>query len=255
MDRYASGVEMEHRVPVYEYKNPTRTWLHSSRRDWIVAKARQYAPAERTGRALDVGFGSGVYFPVLTELFGEVVGLDSQEFMVDHAESLTKQYSNLRIVADDITNCKLASGSFDLIVCSEVVEHIADSQKAIQEMHRMLKPKGILLLSTPQRWSILELMARIAYLPGVINFVKLLYPGQPLFDPGHINLMTEAEVTRQVEAAGFTIRERFKTGMYIPGVADLMGAAGLRFERWLEPKVRNSPASGILWEQYRVCEK
>jgi len=255
MARYASGVEMEHRVPVYEYKNPTRTWLHSSRRDWIIAKVRQYAPKGRTGRALDVGFGSGVYFPVLSELYGEVVGLDSQEFMVDHAESFTKQYPNLKIVADDITNCKLPSDSFDLIVCSEVVEHIANSQKAIQELYRLLKPKGILLLSTPQRWSFLELMARIAYLPVVIKLVQLIYPGQPLFDPGHINLMTEKEVTRQVEVAGFTIREKFKTGMYIPGVADLMGEMGLKFERWLEPKVRNSQISGVLWEQYRVCEK
>ncbi len=247
--------DIAHRVPVYAYKNPTREWLHGSRRDWIISKVRQYAPPTRSGKALDVGFGAGVYLPVLAELFDEVVGIDTQEMMLDYVRPLTAKYSNLRVVAGDIANCGLPPASFDLIICSEVVEHIVDSQKAISQLHDLLKPSGILVLSTPQRWSLLELMARIAYLPGIFTLVKLIYRGQPLFDPGHINLMTEKQVVRQLETAGFSIRERFKSGAYMPVIADLMGEIGLRFARWLEPKIRNGPFSGQLWVQYYIAEK
>lgn len=247
--------DIAHRVPVYAYRNPTREWLHGSRRDWIVSKVRQYAPPTRSGKALDVGSGAGVYLPVLAELFGEAVGIDTQEMMLDYVRPLTAKYPNLRVVAGDIANCGLSPASFDLIICSEVVEHIADSQKAISQLHDLLKPGGILILSTPQRWSLLELMATIAYLPGIFSLVKLIYRGQPLFDPGHINLMTEEQVMRQLETAGFSIRERFKSGAYLPVVADLMGETGLRFARWLEPKIRDGPFSGQLWVQYYIAQK
>jgi SAM-dependent methyltransferase len=247
--------DIAHRVPVYTYKNPTREWLHGTRRDWIISKVRQYAPSIRNGKALDVGFGAGVYLPVLAELFDEVVGIDTQQVMLDYVRPLTRKYPNLRVVAADIATCGLPPASFNLIICSEVVEHIADSQKSIAQLYGLLQPGGILILSTPQRWSLLELMARIAYLPGMFSLVKLIYRNQPVFDPGHINLMTESQVVQQLETAGLSIRERYKSGAYIPVVADLMGEPGLRLARWLEPKIRNGPFSGQLWVQYYVAEK
>jgi 2-polyprenyl-3-methyl-5-hydroxy-6-metoxy-1,4-benzoquinol methylase len=247
--------DLEHRVPVYSYKNPTREWLHGSRRDWIIAKVRQCAPSIRRRKALDVGFGAGVYLPVLAELFDEVVGIDTQEVMLDYVRPLTTKYSNLRVVAGDIANCGLPSASFNLIICSEVIEHIADSQKSIGQLYNLLEPGGLLILSTPQRWSLLELMARVAYLPGMFSLVKMIYREQPIFDPGHINLMTEKEVVRQLETAGFSVRERYKSGAYMPVVADLMGRTGLRFAQWIEPKIRSGPLNGVLWVQYYVAEK
>src|SRR5260370_10995819 len=247
--------DLEHRVPVYAYKNPTREWLHGSRRDWIISKVRQYAPSIGHEKALDVGFGAGVYLPLLAELFDEAVGIDTQEIMLEYVRPLTTKYSNLRVVAGDIANCGLPRESFNLIICSEVVEHIADSQKTINQLYSLLAPEGLLILSNLQRWSLLELMARIAYLPGMFSLVKLIYREQPIFDPGHINLMPEREGVRQLERAVLSVREHFKSGAYMPVVADLMGGTGLKFARWLEPKIRNRPLNGMLWVQYYVAEK
>jgi SAM-dependent methyltransferase len=174
--------------------------------------------------------------------------------MLEYVKPLTQQYPNLRIVSGDIANCGLPAEYFDLVICSEVVEHIADSQKAISELYSLLKRGGVLILTTPQRWSLLELMARVAYFPGIFSLVKLIYR-EPVFDPGHINLMTETQVVRQLEDAGFSVRETFKSGAYLPIFADLMGETGLRFERWLEPKIRTGLLSGILWVQYYIARK
>lgn len=49
----------------------------------------------------------------------------------------------------DAQNLPLVSGHFDAIVCSKVIEHLADDLKAIREFARVLKPDGTLVLSTP----------------------------------------------------------------------------------------------------------
>ena len=76
-------------------------------------------------------------------------------------------------MADDITASRLPDDrSFDVVLCSEVVEHIPDSAAALRAMHDLLKPGGTLVLSTPQRHSPLELAGRIAFLPGVVQLVR-----------------------------------------------------------------------------------
>jgi 2-polyprenyl-3-methyl-5-hydroxy-6-metoxy-1,4-benzoquinol methylase len=142
--------------------------------------------------------------------------------------------------------------SFDLILCTEVVEHIADSSAAIAGMGRLLKPGGIMILSTPQPYSPLELAAKIAFLPGIIQIVRHIY-GEPILETGHINLMTGREVERQLADAGFLISERHKSGMYLPLVAEFCGEMGLKLEQWLEERLRGTLVDGLLWTQYYVA--
>ncbi len=49
----------------------------------------------------------------------------------------------------DLTNLDLPSDSFDSIICFHVLEHIPDDQKAISELHRVLKPGGWALIQVP----------------------------------------------------------------------------------------------------------
>lgn len=48
--------------------------------------------------------------------------------------------------------------------------------------------------------------------------------------------MTHRQVTAQLEKPGLKIREHFKSGVYLPLIAELLGQTGLRLERWLEPR-------------------
>ncbi|HTT77743.1 MAG TPA: methyltransferase domain-containing protein, partial [Candidatus Binataceae bacterium] len=215
---------------LYDSRNPTRRWLHRTRRDWIIGKLRQYARGER---ALEIGFGAGVYLSALAELFSEVVGTDLENAHLQHARKIVLNYPNLRLLRDDICNSRLPEGSFSLALCTEVIEHLPDSPAALAAIHRLLEPGGILILSTPQKRSLLELSCKIAFLPGVINLVRRIY-GEAVFETEHINLLTAAEAARQLEGGGFTIRERFKSGMYLPAVAEFGGGSGLRLQQWLE---------------------
>jgi 2-polyprenyl-3-methyl-5-hydroxy-6-metoxy-1,4-benzoquinol methylase len=250
-----SGFELvELQETLYTSKNPTRRWLHCTRRDWIVDELQRCASKGRRDRALEVGPGSGIYLPVLAKLYTEVTASDVEQAYLKHAGALTAACPNLRLVSDDITHTKLPESSFDLILCTEVIEHISDSASAIAGMHRLLNPGGSLVLSTPQRWSVLELTSKLAFMPGIINLVRLIY-AEPVLETGHINLMTDTQVISQLEGAGFKIIERFKSGMYLPLIAEFAGQPGLRLEQWLESKLRGGPMDWLLWEQYYIARK
>jgi 2-polyprenyl-3-methyl-5-hydroxy-6-metoxy-1,4-benzoquinol methylase len=237
---------------LYTSRNPTRRWLHCTRRDWLLAKIAECA-RERPGRALEVGFGAGVYLRALANHYDEVIGTDLSQHKLEYARARTADLANLRVLVDDITDSRLPARSFDLVLCSEVLEHINDPSGAITGIRRVVAPGGLLVVSTPQRHSLMELACKLAFMPGVINLVRRVY-GEAVFETGHISLMTESEMTRALEAAGFHIRQRFKSGLYLPLVAEFAGISGMRLERWLEERLRGGALSWALWTQYYVAK-
>jgi 2-polyprenyl-3-methyl-5-hydroxy-6-metoxy-1,4-benzoquinol methylase len=237
---------------LYRSKNPTRRWLHTSRRDWIVSAIRK-AASEQHGSALEIGPGSGIYLPILGELYGDVVATDVEESFLSNSKLLAEPYAHMKFFRDDISQSNLPDGYFDLVLCSEVIEHLADAGAALKHIHRILKPGGTLILSTPQKWSLLELAAGVALLPGIIHLTRLVYR-EPVLETGHINLLTAREVHRLLNHAGFNIREKYKSGMYLPIVAEMLRETGLRLEQRLERKLQGGRFDGLLWTQYYIAQ-
>jgi ubiquinone/menaquinone biosynthesis C-methylase UbiE len=235
---------------LYRSGNPTRRWLHCIRRDWTIAALGRHA--RPGGRALEVGPGCGVYLPVLAGLAGRVAAADIEAAYLQHAARLCPTLPNLELVRDDICATALPEKSFDLVLCTEVVEHILDSAAALRGMRRLLKPGGMLVLSTPQRYSPLELAAKIAFLPGVIQLVRRIYR-EPVLETGHINLMTARTVQRQLRDAGFEIVEQYRSGLYLPLLAEFGGERGLKLAQWLEARLRDGFGRNLLWTQYYVA--
>jgi 2-polyprenyl-3-methyl-5-hydroxy-6-metoxy-1,4-benzoquinol methylase len=139
------------------------------------------------------------------------------------------------------------------VLCSEVLEHIRDVSRAIAGLRRVVAPGGLLIVSTPQRHSIMELACKLALMPGVINFVRWVY-GEAVLETGHVSLMTERQMMAALDLAGFHIQQHFKSGLYLPLVAELGGITGMRLERWLEERLRDGPLSWTLWTQYYVAQ-
>lgn len=233
---------------LYTSRNPTRRWLHLTRKSWIDAAVASMGPGQA---ALEVGPGSGVYLTTLSTHFDTVTASDIEEA---HLEHLAPRFANVTITRDDITASGLRPRSFDLILCSEVVEHIPDSAAAIRGMFTLLRPGGTLILSTPQRFSPLELASKIAFLPGIVQLVRWIYR-EPILKQGHINLMTRGVVRAQLQAAGFAISQEHFTGVYLPLVAEFTGRAGLSLAEFLERRLSGTPLQWLLWTQYYVATR
>jgi 2-polyprenyl-3-methyl-5-hydroxy-6-metoxy-1,4-benzoquinol methylase len=244
---------VDHQRSLYRSKNVTRRWLHTSRRDWIVSSIERHWPPGAL-RVLEVGPGSGIYLPVLSSKAREVFAMDIEEKYLENARLLQNECPNITLLKDDITTTRFEAGSFDLILCSEVIEHLADSRSALRNLNALLRPGGILILSTPQRYSLLELTGKVALSGPLIGLTRLIYR-EPVLDPGHINLLTESECIEQITAAKFAIVERHKTGLYLPLVAEFGGTAALSLEKWLEAKINCTPLDFALWTQYYVLRR
>ena len=97
--------------------------------------------------------------------------------------------------------------SFDIVVFNEVIEHLVDTDSIMDEIHRVLKPKGLLLLSTP---NLASWFNRGAILLGVqpafseVSFRKVYgRPGSGLV--GHLRLFTRRALVEFVGDSGFEI--------------------------------------------------
>jgi len=99
------------------------------------------------GRLLDNGCGIGLYLEHIYPLGCEVFG---SEYEVQRAVEAKKVAANVLGSAGELL--PFPADSFDLILSNEVIEHVADDKKAIQEMVRTLVPGGRLILFCPNRW-------------------------------------------------------------------------------------------------------
>ena len=238
---------------LYSSRNSTRRWLHTSRREWIRDALRRHAGRSRHS-ALEVGPGSGVYLPLLCELFDQVVGSDVSEEHLANLDRVVETQSNLELVSDDIAASELDSDSFDLILCSEVIEHVGDPQAAMRHMHRLLKPGGVLVISTPQPYSPIELLGRIAFKPGFITIVRLIYR-EPVLPPGHISLMSRRRLLDLIRAVGLDPVEEQASGVYVPGLAEVGGNFALKLALRIERRARAGRLRPLLWTQFHVAAK
>jgi len=108
------------------------TWLYN--RDFL----RNHAGYFR-GDVVDVGCGNGKYRDLVKNLPGvtSYTGIDFYKTKVAN------------IVADLNKPLSVSSNSFNVAICLSVIEHLQEPQLALDEMYRILRPGGYLLLSTP----------------------------------------------------------------------------------------------------------
>ena len=104
---------------------------------------------------LDIGCGNARDIIPILEAGATVVGVDLSAGMIEQARQdlAIAGYRDVRLEVGDATQLAFASGTFDKVLCSEVIEHIPDASQAIREMARVLKPGGVLVISTPNRRS------------------------------------------------------------------------------------------------------
>ena len=100
---------------------------------------------------LDAGCGAGYGADFLaTAGARRVIGIDNAPDAIARAGRCYRQ-PNLAFAAMDAARLGFPDAAFDLIVSFEVIEHLADQEGYLAELARVLKPQGLLLLSTPNR--------------------------------------------------------------------------------------------------------
>jgi GT2 family glycosyltransferase/ubiquinone/menaquinone biosynthesis C-methylase UbiE/glycosyltransferase involved in cell wall biosynthesis len=99
---------------------------------------------------LDVASGEGYGSALLAGVARSVVGVEVDPAAVRHARAAYDR-PNLRFLEGDATRMQLPDACVDAVVSFETLEHLQDQEAFLAEIRRVLRPGGLLLISTPDR--------------------------------------------------------------------------------------------------------
>jgi 2-polyprenyl-3-methyl-5-hydroxy-6-metoxy-1,4-benzoquinol methylase len=136
-------------------------------------------------KALDVGCGGGVLLHKLKEMFPKVrtYGVEPNEMYSD----LARKRSGATRIETAYFNEKIFQERFDLIVSSDVLEHVDDPCIILGDMYKSLSKEGVLFLE----------------IPSPTNFSKLDNCEHDIFNMAHHVFYTEEILEKYLEQAGF----------------------------------------------------
>ena len=97
-----------------------------------------------TGRLLDIGCGSGLYFPLLAPMAKQLVGVDISSGMIGAAQTLAekKGLANVELRVASALELPFDDASFDSVLGFDVLHHVPDVDAAVAEAARVLRPGG-----------------------------------------------------------------------------------------------------------------
>ncbi|WP_371803588.1 class I SAM-dependent methyltransferase [Candidatus Lokiarchaeum ossiferum] len=101
-------------------------------------------------KILDVGCGDGVLSYFLYKENAFVSGIDSSELSINFAKLKTKN-CNINFYHGSSNDLPFINEEFDIVVSSDVIEHVFDYNKFLSEIHRVVKKQGLVVISTPIR--------------------------------------------------------------------------------------------------------
>jgi methionine biosynthesis protein MetW len=162
--------------------------------DPIVRKRNELVLSLLNGgeRCLDVGCGSGGFAPLLARRFRHVMGIDLSLTLAVAANS-----RGMRAACGDLDEGELpyADGSFDAIVCCDVLEHVFDPVVFVERVRRVIRPGGQFVVSVPN----------IRYWPRLKSLLKGYFPrttGDPCgYDGGHLHYFATRNLVEVLQSA------------------------------------------------------
>jgi SAM-dependent methyltransferase len=181
----------------------------SSGPDRAYRQARMLAevlrPAQAPATIIDIGCGDGFATRVAADHNPghHFAGLDWSAGSL--AAARQRGIAVLRAGLDG-PSLPLAAGSVDVVVMSEVIEHLVDTDSAIEAAHRVLRPGGSLLLSTPNLASWYNRGLLAFGIQPVFSEVSLRSvfgrPGSQV--AGHLHMFTRRALVEFLQAYGFS---------------------------------------------------
>jgi SAM-dependent methyltransferase len=200
-------------------------------------------------RVLDVGAGFGRHVFECARRGADVVALDYAEDevvetlatldgMVESGEIAEARFKG--VMRGDATRLPFPDSSFDVVITSEVLEHIQDDITAITEMVRVLKPGGRFAATVP------------AWLPEKINWMLSDEYHAPKSEGGHVRIYSKTELRAKLRSAGLELTGGHKAHALHAPYWWLKCAVGPRdddhrlvaqYRRFLEWDITSQPSS------------
>ena len=190
----------------------------------------------RGSRVLDAGCGRSLFTEIRPDWPFTIVAGD-----VDHPLLLSRkgEFSGVRWVVADAHPLPFRAQAFDALFAGELIEHLADPAAGVREFHRVLRPGATLILTTPNRKRLANVVDR---------------SDRP-YSPDHLSELTYDEVRALLQDAGFDVVHR--SGLHLELLLNWLSPLPKldRLQRawnrpWAVPLMRALLAAGSLAPRY-----
>ena len=173
----------------YSEIDPTLYDLEGRRRKarTVVAVLREALAAQLAqARVLDVGASTGHIDALIAEHVDSLVGIDIDQTALGNARRLYTT-SRAEFLVADAMNLPFQPGSFDVVLCMHVYEHVPDSQRLFDEIFRLLRPGGVCYFSAANRLIPIEPHYGLPFLswltPKLANtYLRMLGRGEQYYE-------------------------------------------------------------------------
>ena len=121
-------------------------------KDRNLSRYRDTADFIEGDYVLDVGCGEGIITKYASSKAKKVLALDTSPNAIDVARDFSSSF-NIEYCVGDIFTIHFTDNTFDCVIFTEIIEHLSDPVRHLKEIHRILKPNGYLIISTPNALS------------------------------------------------------------------------------------------------------
>lgn len=107
-------------------------------------------------KSLDIGCGIGVFSKIMYDKGHFVTGVDNNEKNIEYAKKKYKDCSDIRFLNHDVSHIIEYNKNikYDFILNLEIIEHLDTYEQFLKDLFSLLKTSGILIISTPNRFSL-----------------------------------------------------------------------------------------------------
>lgn len=211
-ERWSQGFDREH----YDYYAERLNWSDdrlyppiNSRR--IVALLESLRPRVAGVRLLDVGCGVGGFVRAATTTGWDAVGIDLSESALAICRRFALPCSNTNFF-----DRRLGRARYDVIVMSELIEHVPQPTTFLRRAHELLAPGGLVYVTTPN-W---RALGRI-----------LLKDEWRVIQPGHLSYFTPHTLSSCATRAGLRVETLSTTSLSLAAIRTLVGRKQVPWNR------------------------
>ena len=112
---------------------------------------------------LNLGCSTGIIDEHIARFVRSIVGADIDEPAIRAAQARNLP-DNIRFLVADAMDLALPDESFDIVICSQVYEHVPDADRLMAEIRRVLRPGGVCYFAATNRWSLIEQHYKLPFL-------------------------------------------------------------------------------------------
>lgn len=190
---------------------------YRNRYRFIQTKLKQYNSDKKWEKALNLGCGEGDYDPMIARYTEQMIACDINEQDIAFASQSNKTTPNLSYQVEDALNLSFKDNSFDLITSMEVIEHVGKPYRMMEEIHRVLKPDGLLLMTYPS----LDFPFTYDPINRIMSFFGDKHISQGAYAFGHDYLISPRKFRSKAKELGFEIIEEQNSSGYLIGLLEM----------------------------------